>query len=161
MLVPFSELPETARVWIYQSSRSFTDQELSEIEEALIAFVAGWQVHGADLHASYDLRYHRFIVLGVDSTYGSPSGCSIDESVHFIQSLEKKYGVDLLDRMNVSYKQGDFIAYKNLTEFKQMAKNRSVSKTTIVFNNLAATKAEYETAWEVPASESWHGNFIK
>lgn len=161
MLVPFSELPETARIWIYQSNRSFSDVELVEIDAALKSFVSGWQVHGADLHASYELRYKRFIVIGVDSSQGSPSGCSIDESVHFIQSLEKKYEVDLLDRMNVSYKQGDFIAYKSLSDFKKMAKNKSVSKNIIVYNNLVATKAEYEDSWEVPASDSWHSNFIK
>jgi len=62
--------------------------------------------------------------------------------------------------MNVSYKQGDFVAYKALKDFKKMAKNRSVSKNTIVFNNLVATKKEYMENWEVPASDSWHARFM-
>jgi len=41
-----------------------------------------------------------------------------------------------------------------------MAKNRSVSKKTIVFNNLVTNKAEYLENWEVPAEESWHGRFM-
>jgi len=65
-----------------------------------------------------------------------------------------------MDKMNVSYKQGEFIAYKPLNEFKQMAKQRAVSKNTIVFNNLVANKAEYLENWEVPASESWHSRFL-
>ncbi|MEM6541092.1 MAG: ABC transporter ATPase, partial [Bacteroidota bacterium] len=62
--------------------------------------------------------------------------------------------------MNVSYKQGEFVAYKPLTDFKKMAKARSVSKNTIVFNNLVATKREYLESWEVPAEESWHARFM-
>jgi hypothetical protein len=42
-----------------------------------------------------------------------------------------------------------------------MAKQRAVSKNTIVFNNLVANKAEYLENWEVPASESWHSRFLK
>ena len=63
--------------------------------------------------------------------------------------------------MNVSYKQGDFIAYKTLTDFKQMAKDNAISKNTIVFNNLVINIAEFNENWEVPASESWHNRFIK
>jgi hypothetical protein len=40
------------------------------------------------------------------------TGCSIDKSVQFIQSLEKKYDVDLLDKMNVTFKLGEHIAHK-------------------------------------------------
>jgi hypothetical protein len=41
-----------------------------------------------------------------------------------------------------------------------MAKQKAVSKNTIVFNNLVATKEEYENHWEVPAEESWHARFL-
>ena len=80
--------------------------------------------------------------------------------MHFIQDIEKRFKVDLLDRMNVSYKQGEFVAYKPLLEFKKMAKNRAISPKTIVFDNLVATKAEYREHWEVPAAESWHKRFF-
>ena len=54
----------------------------------------------------------------------------------------------------------EFIAYKSLVDFKKMAKAKSVSKKTIVFNNLVTNKEEYEQHWEVPAEESWHGRFM-
>jgi hypothetical protein len=63
--------------------------------------------------------------------------------------------------MNVSYKQGDFIAHKSLLDFKKMAKDKAISKQTIVFNNLVNNIAEFKENWEVPASESWHSRFIK
>lgn len=160
MLADFNTLPENSRVWIYQANRSLDQQELTEIKESLEQFLKEWTAHGSNLRAGYEIRYNRFIVIALDQTQASASGCSIDASVHFIQHLEKKYDIDLLDKMNVSYKQGEYIAYKALSDFKKMAKNRSVSKNTIVFNNLVANKQEYEDHWEVPASESWHGRFL-
>ena len=62
---------------------------------------------------------------------------------------------------NVTFKQGNFLAYKPLQDFVKMAKAKSVSKETIVFNNLVDNMADYRQFWEVPASESWHIRFIK
>lgn len=160
MFVPFESLPDSSRVWIYQANRSFTEQEQIEIQEKLENFITQWTAHGADLKASFEIRYKRFIILALDQEMNVATGCSIDASVHFIQELEKQYGVDLLDKMNVSYKQGDFVAYKTLTDFRKMAKDRAVSPKTIVFNNLVTNKAEYLSDWEVPASESWHKRFL-
>lgn len=161
MFVPFESLPEESRIWIFQANRSFSDLELQEIEEKLRNFITRWTAHGADLKASYEIRYKRFIILALDQKVNSATGCSIDASVHFIQQLEKEYNVDLLDKMNVSYKQGEHIAYKQLNDFRKMAKEKAVSPKTIVFNNLVNNKAEYLSEWEVPASESWHNRFLK
>ena len=160
MLVDFNSLPETSRVWIYQCNRSLTEIEISEISNKLDTFIENWTAHGSDLMAGYDIKYKRFITIGLNQNLNVATGCSIDASVHFIQQLEKEYNIDLMDKMNVSYKQGDYIAYKSLTDFKKMAKDKAVSKKTIVFNNLVANKAEYLENWEVPASESWHSRFL-
>jgi hypothetical protein len=160
MLVDFNTLPETSRVWIYQANRSFAENEIQEIKSKLDVFIENWTAHGSDLQSGYEIKYKRFIVIALNQNLNAATGCSIDASVHFIQQLEKEYNVDLMDKMNVSYKQGEFIAYKPLNEFKQMAKQRAVSKNTIVFNNLVANKAEFLDNWEVPASESWHSRFL-
>lgn len=161
MLVDFNILPEESRVWIYQANRSFSEQELEEIQGKLNVFIENWTAHGSDLQAGFTIKYKRFIVIGVNQNMSQASGCSIDASVHFIQQLEKDYNVDLMDKMNVSYKQGEYVAYKTLTDFRKMAKDKAVSKNTIVFNNLVANVGEFKENWEVPASESWHSRFLK
>lgn len=160
MYVPFENLPEDSRIWIYQSNRKFSETEVSEIETALQTFVEDWAAHGTGLDASFQIKYNRFIVLAVNQEVHPVSGCSIDASVHFIQSLEQKYGIDLLDKMNVTYKQGEHIAHKTLIDFKKMAKDKSVTGETIVFNNLVNTIGEFNEFWEVPARESWHSRFF-
>ncbi len=160
MLVEFKELPDESRIWIYQCNRTLAENEVREIRDALNTFLINWTAHGTDLRAGYELPYNRFIVVGLDQSRQAATGCSIDAMVHLIQQFENNYKIDLLDKMNVSYKQGDYIAYKALNDFKKMGKQRAVSKKTIVFNNLVNNKREYLDFWEVPASESWHARFL-
>ncbi len=161
MLVDFNTLPEESRVWIYQANRSFSEEELEQIKSKLDVFIENWTAHGSDLQSGYSIKYKRFIVIALNQNLNNATGCSIDASVHFIQQLEKEYNVDLMDKMNVSYKQGEYVAYKSLTDFRKMAKERAVSKNTIVFNNLVNNIAEFNEHWEVPAGESWHSRFVK
>ena len=160
MIKEFKELPEESRVWIYQSNRKLSDEEVSIIEPKVIEFLKQWTAHGKDLDAGYEIKYNRFIVLGLNQENASASGCSIDASVYFIQALEKEFGIDLMDKMNVTFYNGEFIAHKSLADFKKMAKAKSVSKNTVVFNNLVNTKLDYLENWEVPAKDSWHNRFL-
>ena len=160
MYTPFDTLPDESKIWIYQSNRKLSDAEIAEIEEDLKAFIEEWSAHGTSLEASFLIKYNRFIILAVNQEVQQATGCSIDSSVDFIQQLESKYGIDLLDKMNVTYKQGEFLTHKSLLDFKRMAKEKAVSENTIVFNNLVNTIEEWKENWEVPASESWHSRFF-
>jgi hypothetical protein len=160
MVTEFNNLPDNSRIWIYQANRKLSELEVSEIKDKTRDFLSQWTAHGSDLEAGFEIKYNRFVVLGLNQSNASASGCSIDASVRFIQSLEQAYQVDLLDKMNVTFYNGEFIAHKSLSDFKKMAKARSVSPNTVVFNNLVNTKAEYEEHWEVPAKDSWHSRFL-
>ena len=160
MIKDFNDLPDDSRLWIYQSNRKLSNEELAIIEPRIIEFLKQWTAHGKELNAGYEIKYNRFIVLGLNQENASASGCSIDASVGFIQSLEKEFEIDLMDKMNVTYYNGDFIAHKSLSDFKKMAKAKSVSKNTVVFNNLVNTKIDYIENWEVPAKDSWHNRFL-
>ncbi|AOW10422.1 hypothetical protein [Flavobacterium gilvum] len=160
MYVPFENLPGESRIWIYQSNRKFSDAEMSEIETDLQSFLSEWAAHGTSLESSYLLKYNRFIIIAINQEVQAATGCSIDSSVEFIQGLEKKYDVDLLDKMNVTFKQGDHIAHKTLMDFKKMVKDKSVNENTIVFNNLVNNIEEFNESWEVPAIDSWHSRFF-
>ena len=160
MIVDFDVISEESRIWIYQSNRTLSPSEIIEIEAKIKDFLNSWTAHGSDLQASFLIKYNRFIVISLNESFNIATGCSIDSSVRFIQDLEKLYDVSLLDKMNVSYRHGEFIAYKPLIEFKKMIKNRSISKKTIVFNNLINNKSEFLNNWEVPIEESWHNRFF-
>ena len=161
MLVEFNTLPEHSKVWIYQSNRRFTEEELELVSSKTKVFLEQWAAHGTGLQAGFELKYERFIVIAVNQDEQSATGCSIDASVRFIQELEQELDIELLDKMNVAFKQGDFVNFKTLLDFKTMAKSGAIGKKTIVFNNLVTNIVEYNENWEVPAHESWHSRFFK
>lgn len=160
MYIPFENIPDESRIWIYQSNRKLAVDEVVAIEKKCLDFIENWSAHSTSLEASFVIKYNRFIVFAVNQEVQAATGCSIDSSVRFIQDLEKEYGIELLDKMNVTFKVGEHIAHKSLIDFKKMAKEKAVTSSTIVFNNLVNTKAEFLEFWEVPASESWHNRFF-
>jgi hypothetical protein len=161
VLVPFSQLEDRARIWIYPASRKFSAAEKIKLVSSIESFLSNWSAHGTPLKASYEIPYDQFIVIAVDENIQPASGCSIDASVHFIQQLEKEFTLQLLDKMNVCYKQLDKIEYLPLKDFRKLAKTPKINLDTIVFNNLVVDISEYQQLWEVPAYDSWHARFIK
>ena len=93
-----NKLSDSARVWIYQSNREFTDSESQEIREAASQFVQSWKAHEVQLLAAAEVLYNRFIVLSVDENIAGASGCSIDKSVKFIRAPTRDI---LLDQIRV------------------------------------------------------------
>ncbi len=160
MFVAYQNLPKNSRVWIYQSEREFTSQEIEFISKKAIDFVEQWTKHGSDLQGSFTIKYNQFLILAVDEGFNNVSGCSIDSSVHFVQELEKSLQVDMMNKMNISFKDGDNINIVKMNAFKEFAKAHKITPETIVFNNMVTTKEELETQWEVPANNSWHKRFL-
>ena len=160
MIIPFYEMDKNSRIWVFQSNRKFFDDELVDIEKSLSIFLENWTAHKAELKVAYTIKYDRFIIIALDESINAATGCSIDKCVHFIKDLENKYEIDLLDKMNISFKQGDYISYKSIVYFKKLVKNKSVSKNTIVFNNLVLDIEDFNENWEVPATKSWHARFF-
>ncbi len=160
MFVDFTKLPNESKIWIYQSSRKFYPEEIKEITQKIDHFLTSWNDNDTKIIASYQLKYDRFIIIAVDQTLGTISVPAIDDSVLFILSLQATYEVELLDKLNVSFKQGEYVQYKNLKEFQKLVKKKAVSAKTIVFNNLINTKGELEDNWELPITESWHNRFL-
>ncbi|MCF6349231.1 MAG: ABC transporter ATPase [Flavobacteriaceae bacterium] len=160
MFVDFKLLPDSSRVWIYQADREFTEHEIEQISKKLYAFISNWKRHGEDLKASFQLKYDQFIILAVDENYNDVSGCSIDASVHIIKELEREFNVDLLNKMRVSFKDGTNINIVSLKDFAEYAKLQKINADTVVFNNMVNSKADFESAWEVEASKSWHAKFL-
>ena len=153
-------LPDTARVWIYQSNRIFTEAEAQRLNTILQQFAEQWTSHNRALRANASLLHDRFIVLLVDESIAGASGCSIDKSVHFMQAIEQEFKVQLFDRMNFAYQQGSEIRTANRDEFVSLYAQGIISDETIVFDNLIKTKGELSAGWQKPLSESWHARMV-
>ena len=161
MLVEYSVISEDAKVWIYPSSRKFYANEIDEIQEKITSFLNNWKSESDAFQSSYQLLYNRFIILFADDSESKLTLKDIDDSVAFILQLQQEYNVELLDKMNVCFKQGEFVQYKELKDFKTLLKNRAITGKTIVFDNLVSNKIDFEEVWEIPIEESWYNRFLK
>lgn len=160
MLVKFEDLDDAARVWVYQSSREFSNEEVQEISLKIETFISNWKRHGDDLKASYTIKYNQFIVISVDENYNEVSGCSIDASMNLMKQLEKEFSADLTNKLNISFKDNSNINIVPMADFQKYAKQEKITSKTVVFNNMVTTKFDFENNWEVTADKSWHKRFL-
>ena len=160
MLVDYEALPEDAKVWIYPSNRKFYTEEIAEVEGKMKQFVENWKSDDENFNASYRFLYNRFIILIADDITTPLLTTDIDASVQFILQLQQDYKVELLDKMNVCFKQGEYVQYKELKDFKKLVKNKAVTAKTIIFDNLISTKEDLESFWEVAIEDSWYNRFL-
>ena len=154
--------PDESRVWIYQADKPFEESDITQINEDIETFCKAWTSHNQELRALGGVMHDLFVVLVVDETMASTSGCSIDKSVAFVKSLEQKFHRRLLDRNNVAWlDENEQLHTVPLQELKDAVAKGQMNLNTPVFDNLVATRKEYISRWTVPLGESWMKRFIK
>lgn len=151
---------ENSRVWLYQSTKALNEDEVSGIKSKLNAFTQEWVSHNNALKAKGDILYDRFILLMVDESQASASGCSIDSSVRFLQDLGMEYATDFFDRLNFSYLDNGEVKTAHKDEFAELYAKGEINDETIVFNNLVKDAKELKQGWQIPLKQSWHKNFV-
>jgi len=154
------ELPETTRIWIYQSNQPFPDQQIPQIQQQVQNFAQQWISHNRQLRAHGEVLHHRFVVLMVDESQAGASGCSIDKSVYFLKNLQVQYGVDLFDRMRFSYLDGEEVITVSREAFAQLYAEGKINNETLVFDTLVSNKGDFDQAFVKPLGKSWHKRMV-
>jgi len=160
MYVSFNLLPPNAKVWIYQSDTNLSIVDVELIEKEVKFFLNNWSSHNKEIESSYEIRYNRFLIIGLNEDINSASGCSIDKSVNFIKNLQSILKVNFLNRLDVAYKIENEINSISLLEFQNMIRENKLSKDSIVYNNMIDTKKLYLNNWETTIENSWHKKYL-
>ena len=156
--IPFSELPDDARLWVFGSDRPLDEAEERRLLDAVDRFLESWKAHGEPLDAGRDWRHGRFLLVAVDESTAPPSGCSIDSMIHLLKELEADLGVTLVDNAPVWFRGDGRIRRASRAEFLARAESGEVGPDTVVFDNtVLRLEALREGKWEQPARETWHG----
>lgn len=155
--IPFADLPDRARLWVFAAGRTLEPPERRRLEASVEEGLAAWNAHGSPVTWGYEIRYDRFLLVGVDESRTALSGCSIDHAVHRIRDLEAELKTSFLDNARVFFREGDAILTVSRPEFRERAAAGAANAATIVFNNTVATVGDVRQGrWEVPLSRSWH-----
>jgi hypothetical protein len=157
MFIPFKNLNSSARTWIYQADRQFSEEQKSLISQKLTQFTEDWLVHGSPLEASFEIRHDQFVILAANDT---ASGCSIDSSVRVMKEIGSQTGIDFFNRNLIAFQAENEIRVIDMAFLKKELQEGSWDESSVVFNNVASTLQDLNERWLVPAGTTWLKRYL-
>lgn len=156
--VPFDELPDHGRLWVFPATRDLTKPESELLMRAVDDFLASWSAHGAPLRSGREIKEGRFLIVGVDVDSEAPSGCSIDALVNRLRALGSELEVRLIDHGPVWYRGGGGVRTASRGDFRRLAESGAVPPGVAVFDTTLTSVGQLrQGGLERPATETWHG----
>lgn len=144
-----------SRVWVYQSNRDFTIEELGKLQQLLDNFVVSWNSHGDKVKGFASILFNQFVILMADETAAGVSGCSTDSSVRVVKEIEQKLGVELFNRKQLAFEIAGRIELIEMTDLNDAVQTNRIDAETLYFNNTILTKNDLLNNWIVPIKKSW------
>jgi hypothetical protein len=154
MYIPFEQMPDHARVWIYQANRPLTPSESQLIQETLEKGPQGWEAHGAPLQASFEIRFNQVVVVAVNESVNQASGCSIDASTRWFKELAANLNMDFFNR-DLAVVRGESLELIPIGQIKSNVLAGNISPTDTILKPLTDQIAAYRNGWLCPANESY------
>jgi hypothetical protein len=155
-LVPFSSLPDNARIWVFGSDTPLTGAVADSLLAEVDSYLDQWKAHGFPLRAAREWRDNRFLVIGIDPTVEQASGCSIDGLFRALQQLQKTIGAQIVGGGRVFYRDaGGSTQSVTREEFASLTSSGRIGPTTPVFDTAVTSLADWKARFEKPMAESW------
>jgi hypothetical protein len=149
-----SEMPDNARVWLYQASRYLSESEIDMLQTEVSSFLSEWTSHGVSMDAAFEIAHNRILVIAADES--KASGCGIDKSVKCIQDLGNRLGIDFFQRTVVLFMKNEEWCESQLHEFWGLRKALIVNDETQVLDTTVRSVGEYRAGFQKSFSRSWH-----
>lgn len=161
MRVPFADLPDDARIWIFSASRPLDDATGARLLSQVDAWLDQWKAHGVPLTCAREWRDDRFLVIGVDQSQAGASGCSIDALFRVLRDCERESGTPLVAGGRVFYREmsGDIVC-TDRDGFRALAGSGLADARTRVFDPTLTVARDYRAGFERAAGESWHVSLL-
>ena len=156
--VPFEQLPDDARLWVFAATRPLSDAEQERLLAHTDGFLNQWAAHGSPVVGARELRHGRFLLVGADERATGVSGCSTDTLFRTLGDLERELDVELRDASLVFFRdEGGSIAAEARPAFRQRALAGGVGPETIVFDNTVPSVGDVRGGrWETEMQLAWH-----
>lgn len=158
-IVPFRELPDHARIWIYVADRALDEREERKMVAHLDAFCSEWTSHGRPVTSGAALIESRFALIAGIIPDADISGCGIDSSVHALERAAEELDFRWMPALAVHFRAQDgTIVSVSRPEFRELARAGRIDATTPVFDLSIQTLGELRAGkLEQSAATTWHG----
>ncbi len=149
------DFSNSAKVWIYQCTRDFAPQEMTEIQEQIDQFVLQWQSHGKAVHGFGGIFFdNTLIFIGQEDAEGV-SGCSTDGMVRIVQSIGRQYGVELFDRMSLMFYTDEKYQRLPIHQVQYAIDRGYLDRDSLYFDVSVSNFELLQKKYIVPLAESW------
>ena len=154
MLTDFHTLPEESRIWLYAAENALSQDQQNYILKVISEDLKGWNAHQQPLTAGVTILENHFIVIALDESKNSASGCSIDLLQKTVQNIEEELSISLMNRLNVFCKiEGKIVCVPSL-------KLRSIANNDTPFYDLTIQKKSDLFSFLKPISEGWCAHLL-
>lgn len=153
----FEDLPPESRIWAFNTGVVMSAEQRTRLTTEVEQFLAGWAAHGDDLTAGYRIIEDRFLLVGVDQSATTPSGCSIDAMTRFLRDLGREIGFDILDAPPCCFRRDGEVVCVSRDRFAELAHNGRVDTETTVFDLTVVTVGDVLAGgFERKLAGSWY-----
>ena len=159
MYIPFEQLPDQSRVWVYQANRPLMANEIEQISSFLTHEMNAWAAHGAPLNASFEIRFNQVVIVAVNEDINEASGCSIDASTRWFKSLGETLQIDFFNRQIASI-QGEQILLIPITAVKDFILRADLSEEDFIIPPQTSDLGQYRNQWLQKVRESWLKKYL-
>jgi hypothetical protein len=156
----FKNFSSSSKIWIYQSDRLLTDDEVFLLNQKANSFVTEWTAHKVQLNAAATVYANLFLIFGVDEQQAIASGCSIDTSVRFVKDMERELEISFFDRLKVAYDSGGQINIANYKELVAAINEGVIDIDVLIFDNTISSLNDLSAVWRKPIRQSWLSKFL-
>jgi hypothetical protein len=155
MYLPFDQMPDYARVWVYQADHKLSSGDEQLVRDRMKSFCESWNTHGNLMPTSFELIESQILILAVDESKLGASGCSIDSSVRTLRELESILHINLTDQGKVSLRKpsGEMNVISALG-VKSKVTSGEIDFETEVINPMIRVKSDLQNLWQ-PVRNSW------
>ena len=159
MYIPFEQLPDQSRVWVYQANRPLLADEMEQISSFLTYEMNAWAAHGAPLNASFEIRFDQVVIVAVNEDINEASGCSIDASTRWFKSLGETFQIDFFDRQ-IAKIQGEQISLIPITSIKDFILSAHLLEEDFIIPPQTSDLSQYRNQWLQTVRESWLKKYL-
>jgi len=142
------------KIWIYVLGKELNEAELQQFGVNCENFIGSWTAHEQPLSAGFELYKNRLLIVKVDETAYDASGCSIDKLQRFIQSQEKEFSIQLLNRLLVALEVNGNLMIIPSSGIKEMLSGNIINENTLVYDTSVSSSGQLKN-WQKPLKDTW------
>ena len=154
MLVHYKDIPNDSRIWIYASDHILSNEHENVIKKKIEQHIINWKSHKSPLTAAVTILENHFIIILLDDSKNSASGCSIDSLQRIILELELHLEISLTNRLNIFCRIDDMIHCYHSSRLHENANSE-----TLFYDLTIQRKSELEYYLK-PISNGWCAHLV-